>query len=109
MKSVLSPHRRIIAVSTMAAALGLSSCMTENPYTGEQQVSKTTTGAGLGAAGGALLGAIGQTALVPNVCDPLAAVLASLAALAWLWCTGLLPFGPKARHLAEYFEKLASV
>lgn len=32
--------------------------MTENPYTGEQQVSKTTTGAGIGAAGGALLGAI---------------------------------------------------
>lgn len=32
--------------------------MTENPYTGEQQVSKTTAGAGLGAAGGALLGAV---------------------------------------------------
>jgi outer membrane protein OmpA-like peptidoglycan-associated protein len=32
--------------------------MTENPYTGEQQVSKTTAGAGLGAAAGGLLGAV---------------------------------------------------
>jgi outer membrane protein OmpA-like peptidoglycan-associated protein len=53
-----SPHRRLLAVSSLVAALGLSSCMTENPYTGEQQVSKTTAGAGLGAAGGALLGAV---------------------------------------------------
>jgi outer membrane protein OmpA-like peptidoglycan-associated protein len=38
--------------------LALSACQTTNPYTGEKQVSKTTIGAGVGAAGGAVVGAI---------------------------------------------------
>jgi outer membrane protein OmpA-like peptidoglycan-associated protein len=41
-----------------ALALILTSCTTTNPYTGEEQVSKTSAGAGLGALGGALLGGI---------------------------------------------------
>ena len=58
MKLLPSPRRRLLAVSSLVAVLSLSSCVTENPYTGEQQVSKTTTGAGLGAVGGAILGGI---------------------------------------------------
>ena len=38
--------------------IGLTSCTTTNPYTGERQVSKTTTGAGVGSLVGAGLGAI---------------------------------------------------
>lgn len=34
----------------------VTGCTTINPYTGEQQTSRTTTGAGVGAVGGALLG-----------------------------------------------------
>lgn len=34
----------------------LSGCTTTNPYTGQQEVSKTTIGAGAGAVGGALVG-----------------------------------------------------
>lgn len=41
-----------------ASLFTLSSCMSTNPYTGEQQVSKTTQGAGIGAIGGAILGGI---------------------------------------------------
>ncbi|XMO76019.1 OmpA family protein [Roseibacillus persicicus] len=56
--SVLSRH----TVSTLALAamvsLGLSNCTTTNPYTGEQQVSKTAAGAGIGTLVGAGLGAI---------------------------------------------------
>lgn len=37
---------------------GASNCTTTNAYTGQQQVSKTAIGTGLGVAGGALLGAI---------------------------------------------------
>lgn len=58
MKPFPSPRRRLLAVSSVIAAFSLSSCVTENPYTGEQQLSKTTAGAGLGAVGGALLGGI---------------------------------------------------
>lgn len=58
MNTVNTPRGRLLAVSSLIVAFGLSSCMTENPYTGQQQVSKTAAGAGLGAAGGALLGAI---------------------------------------------------
>ena len=39
-------------------AFSLSNCTTSNAYTGEQQVSKTAVGAGLGALAGAGLGAI---------------------------------------------------
>jgi len=38
--------------------LGLMGCTTENPYTGEKEVSKTAMGTGIGAAGGALAGAL---------------------------------------------------
>ncbi len=41
----------------LGAAL-FTSCTTINPYTGEQQTSKTAIGTGVGAAGGAILGAI---------------------------------------------------
>ena len=57
MKSSSSPRPRLLAAA-LAAAFSLSSCVTENPYTGEQQISKTTAGALGGAAGGALLGAV---------------------------------------------------
>jgi len=49
-------------VSSLACA-----CATQNPYTGEQQVSKATTGAAVGAATGALIGAVagkGKGALI---------------------------------------------
>lgn len=50
------------AISNLAlaglVALGLSNCTTTNPYTGEQQVSKTAAGAGIGTLVGAGLGAI---------------------------------------------------
>jgi outer membrane protein OmpA-like peptidoglycan-associated protein len=41
-----------------ALAVGSAGCQTTNPYTGEQQTSKTAMGAGIGAVGGALAGAI---------------------------------------------------
>jgi len=46
----------ILAVT--AIALTAAGCQTVDPYTGEQKVSKTTTGAAIGAAGGAVAGAI---------------------------------------------------
>ena len=58
MKLLPSPRPRLLVVSSVIAALSLTSCMTEDPYTGEQKISKTTAGAGLGAAGGAILGGI---------------------------------------------------
>ncbi|MEC9054963.1 MAG: OmpA family protein [Verrucomicrobiota bacterium] len=57
MKLSLPPRPQLLAVASVAA-FSLSSCVTENPYTGEQQMSKTTSGALGGAAGGAILGAI---------------------------------------------------
>jgi outer membrane protein OmpA-like peptidoglycan-associated protein len=44
-------------VLIVASAMALAACTT-NPYTGEQQLSRTAIGAGLGAAGGALTGAL---------------------------------------------------
>ena len=46
--------------STVLATLmaGLIGCTTINPYTGEQQTSKATKGAGIGAVAGAVVGAI---------------------------------------------------
>jgi outer membrane protein OmpA-like peptidoglycan-associated protein len=41
-----------------ALSVAVVGCQTTNPYTGEQEVSKTTTGAGIGAVGGAIAGAI---------------------------------------------------
>ncbi len=43
---------------TLMSTLTLSGCMSLNPYTGQQQVSDTTIGSGLGVAGGALAGAL---------------------------------------------------
>ena len=56
--NLLSRPRPQFFAAALIAVSALSSCVTENPYTGEQQVSNTATGAGLGAAGGAILGAI---------------------------------------------------
>lgn len=47
----------IIACATMAA-LTLPSCTTVNPYTGDQQASKTVQGGVIGALGGAAIGAM---------------------------------------------------
>ncbi len=52
---------QILTSATLAASLALSGCMTTDPVTGEKQVTKSTIGAGIGAASGALLGsAIGN-------------------------------------------------
>ncbi|MEM9421492.1 MAG: OmpA family protein [Pseudomonadota bacterium] len=49
---------KITGVLAVAAALSLSACMTTDPYTGEQKVSNTAKGAGLGAIAGGVIGAI---------------------------------------------------
>ena len=49
--------KKRIAVFT-ASALALTACATYDPYTNEQEVSKATIGAGVGAAGGAIIGLI---------------------------------------------------
>jgi len=45
-------------VLVVAVGAFLSGCMTQNAYTGEKQVSKTTKGAGIGAIAGAAVGAL---------------------------------------------------
>lgn len=48
-----------LLIMTLALPISfMAGCTTTNPYTGEQQVSKTAVGAGVGAAGGAAIGAI---------------------------------------------------
>jgi outer membrane protein OmpA-like peptidoglycan-associated protein len=47
--------KSLLAIS-LALTLGLGACTT-NPYTGEEQASKTAMGAGIGAAAGGLIGA----------------------------------------------------
>jgi outer membrane protein OmpA-like peptidoglycan-associated protein len=42
----------------IALLLGVTGCATTNPYTGEQETSKATKGAGIGALAGAIAGAI---------------------------------------------------
>ena len=57
----------IFAACTIVMAGSLQGCSTTNPYSGEQQVSKATTGAAVGAATGALIGAVagkGKGALI---------------------------------------------
>ena len=51
------PVQTLLAGSLTALAIALSACTTINPYTGEQQTAKATTGALIGAAAGAILGA----------------------------------------------------
>ena len=45
----------------LCSAVALAACQTTNPYTGQQQTSKTTWGAGIGAATGAAIGALTNT------------------------------------------------
>jgi outer membrane protein OmpA-like peptidoglycan-associated protein len=51
------PGLRTLALAT-AITLMLGGCQTTNPYTGEQETSKTAKGAGIGVIGGAIAGAI---------------------------------------------------
>lgn len=46
------------AIAALVTSLFFVTACTTNPYTGEQQVSKTVIGAGVGAAGGAAIGAL---------------------------------------------------
>ncbi len=48
---------RMLAGMAVCATVALAGCQTTNPYTGEQQTSKATIGAGIGALAGAVLGA----------------------------------------------------
>ncbi len=48
---------RVSIALAMAGTVALAGCQTTNPYTGEQQTSKTSIGAGIGALAGAVLGA----------------------------------------------------
>lgn len=52
--------RNLIGV-VAAAAVALAGCQTRNPYTGELETSSATTGAILGALGGAAIGALTNT------------------------------------------------
>ena len=45
-------------VIVLAASLLLAACQTTNPYTGQQQTTNTAKGAGIGAAAGAVIGAL---------------------------------------------------
>lgn len=47
-----------ILATILCSVLAVPACKTTNPYTGEEQVSKTTKGAAIGAAAGAVVGAI---------------------------------------------------
>lgn len=52
-------QKKLIKITIMASiALGFAGCTSINPYTGQKQVSRTTIGAGVGAAGGALIGGL---------------------------------------------------
>ncbi|MBK1832429.1 OmpA family protein [Roseibacillus ishigakijimensis] len=58
MKNKTAILRRGVQASALSVLFALVSCTTTNPYTGQQQVSKTAAGAGLGTLAGAGLGAI---------------------------------------------------
>lgn len=51
-------HRLVVGALTVAALVACETLQTEDPYTGEKQVSKTAAGAGIGAVGGAVVGGI---------------------------------------------------
>ena len=48
---------KLLAGMLVSTTVAFAGCQTTNPYTGEQQTSKTTIGAGIGALAGAVLGA----------------------------------------------------
>jgi len=52
--------RRVLVLFSLSVAIlfCINACSTVNPYTGEQQTSKLAIGAGIGAASGALIGAL---------------------------------------------------
>jgi len=50
-----------VVTSLLIASLGLAGCSTVNPYTGEQQTAKATTGTAIGAAAGALVGVLSSS------------------------------------------------
>ncbi|MDX1624971.1 MAG: OmpA family protein [Wenzhouxiangellaceae bacterium] len=45
-------------LATLAIAVVLTACTTTDPYTGEERTSRTASGAGIGAAAGAVIGAV---------------------------------------------------
>lgn len=51
-------NRSAFAILLVTACFALAACTTVNPYTGEQQVSKLAVGSGVGALGGAAVGAL---------------------------------------------------
>ncbi|MBS0350467.1 MAG: OmpA family protein [Proteobacteria bacterium] len=51
----MSFNTKILLIGLITLITG---CTTQDPYTGQQTVSKTAAGAGIGAAGGAIIGAI---------------------------------------------------
>jgi outer membrane protein OmpA-like peptidoglycan-associated protein len=53
-------HSRLLRSGVLVAVVAglLTGCMTTDPYTGEQKVSKTAKGAGIGALAGAAVGAL---------------------------------------------------
>lgn len=53
----ISRRAGVIAISL---AFGLAGCQTTDPYTGERKINNTSLGAGIGAAGGAVIGAIAK-------------------------------------------------
>jgi len=55
--AAITPVGRRLLTAVLIITLAATACTT-NPYTGEQQASKTGIGAGIGAAGGAILGAL---------------------------------------------------
>lgn len=48
----------VTATFVVLSSISLAACTTTNPYTGEKQISSTTTGVGVGALGGAAIGAL---------------------------------------------------
>jgi len=48
----------LLCMLAIIMVISLPGCMTQNPYTGEQEVSRATIGTGLGAVGGALVGTL---------------------------------------------------
>src|SRR5690606_39693514 len=47
---------RVVKIAAVLTVLGLTACTTQDPYTGESETSKATTGAVVGAVAGAAVG-----------------------------------------------------